>query len=363
MVLLETSIGEAFDKLSILELKLKYITDNAKRECVQLELSYLQSIVDRLQAPFFYKCLMYVNDSIWQAQERLRSAKVGCKQYIEDVEMVLRYNDARCRVKDKINALLSSTFKEKKSYHARKLLLFPHQGMGDQLTMVGAVRYLSMFYDKILLVVREPYFQSVRQMYSDDATIEFRIIDDIYDFSPNFGNKMFNRMLIDSYCERGYEYKGCMMHNLEWNGSYDRFHERFYTDLGLTWSIRSEFGHIVRDPVRELEQKKEIVGPLGRYIFIHDHRYTPQHNPRLLPETLDLADRTLPLFHPNDPQQKQSSNILDYCAILEGAEEIHMVDSSFFCLCHYLKLDRKKLVVYGFQDGSVQYTSTEWTRR
>lgn len=362
MVLLETSIGEAFDKLSILELKLKYITDPQKRECVQLEYDYLSGVVDPATIPFFYKCLVHVNETIWQAQERLRSSTVGSTEYVEDVDLVLRYNDARCRVKEKINANQGGQFREKKSYNSKKLLLFPHQGMGDQLTMVGAVRYLSLFYDEILLVVRRCYIYSVRQMYSDDRSIDFKMIDDIYDLSPNFGNKLFNQIVINGYIERGYEYKGCMMHNLTWDRTYHDFHERFYTDLGLNWSIREEFGHIVRDREREREKKKELVGSLEKYIFIHDHRYTPQHNPRLLPPKLDVPT-DIPLFHPNDPQNKQSSNILDYCTIMEEAEEIHIVDSSFFCLCHYLNLDGKKRVVYGFQEGSVQYTTTTWTLR
>jgi hypothetical protein len=362
MVVLETSLGEAFDKLSILELKLKYISDPTKRAHVQKELAYLSHTVHPGTVPFFYKCLLHINDVIWQAQERLRTCTVGSPEYIDDVQLVLTHNDARCRAKEKINAYLSSTFREQKSYTSKKLLLFPHQGMGDQLTMVGAVRYLSLFYDQILLVVRDAYTESVQQIYSDDPSIDFKVINDIYDLSPNFGKKAFNRLLIARYGDLGYEYKGCMMHHLKWNGSYDNFHERFYLDLGLTWSIREEFGYIARDRERERQKKKELVGSLDRYIFIHDHRYTPQHNPRLLPETLDVpAD--IPMFHPNDPRNKQSFNILDYCTILEDAEEIHMVDSSFFCLCHYLNLDGKKLVVYGFQDGSVPYTRINWTKK
>jgi hypothetical protein len=344
------SIGEILDKISILELKSRYITDVQKQENIQDELSYLKTIVSKQleylgSGPSIYTSLEKINEKIWSLQDAIHDFSASPSQRLANYECIKDLNHARWRAKEKINTLFSSKFREMKSYASKKLLLFPHQGMGDQFTMVGAVRYLSLLYDEILLVVRKIYLKAVKQMYSDDASIQYLEIDDVHDLSPNFGDTKKNQAKIAEYEAQGYTYKGCVMQKKGWDRDYTNFLRKFYTDLGLNFSIRFDFGYIHMPTEEEKKTAlRKILGHLKTYIFIHDHRYdTHHHTPLLLPKI--QSDHFQ--FHPNDPNFYQSDNILDYAGVMENAQEIHIIGSSFFCMAHYLDLSKVgRLVLY-----------------
>ena len=146
--------------------------------------------------------------------------------------------------------------------HNKRLLVFPHTGMGDHLIVYGAICQLSQEYDEIKIVVLENFLQSVQFLYRDDDRITFLPIKDVYDFSPNFrydfefGTNSHNVNLdkINKYIELGYTYMGCYMHKLNFNHTYNRpipFYEIFYQDLGLDYnSTRWKFS-LNRDIERE----------------------------------------------------------------------------------------------------------------
>lgn len=384
---LNTSIGEALDKLSILELKEKYITCPSKLQRVKEECKYLfdELLEYKCTSDFFYKSLVYVNDIIWKQQDQIRHSDPLSPEYMEAHHEIQKYNDARWRMKEKINAFYSSTFREQKSYGRKKLLFFPHQGMGDQLTMIGAVRYLSLFYDDILLVVSLPCIEAVKELYSDDPSIRFLQINNMYELSPNFGSQD-NIKKVEVFIEKGYEYKGCLMHSIGFNNDYSNFYKRFYTDLGIPYHIRFDFGHITYKYSDQESRKNRVLNGLTHYIFVHDHRFVQHHDPRIIPLDITTAERRTPkynnvndlgvpiewppdysepkvsVFHPNDPAYSQSSNILDYISIMEDAKEIHIIDSSFYCLAHYLRLGNVERLVLYTREGNFynEYTNRQW---
>ena len=79
-LLVEVSVGEALDKLTILELKMKRIADPAKLINVRNELDALtatlalaiisSAALDRLKAELFE-----INAALWDIEDRIRGAK------------------------------------------------------------------------------------------------------------------------------------------------------------------------------------------------------------------------------------------------------------------------------------------------
>ena len=65
------SIGEVFDKLTILELKMEFIKDAKRRADVELEYNSLKAIVaDRIgSVQFHYDKLLEVNRIMWVIQD------------------------------------------------------------------------------------------------------------------------------------------------------------------------------------------------------------------------------------------------------------------------------------------------------
>ncbi|MEH6649117.1 MAG: DUF6165 family protein [Motiliproteus sp.] len=120
----EISIGEFFDKLTILEIKQERISDPAKLANVNHELEVLNKILagltfDREQVAAEVASLKSINEELWVIEDDIRekeSAKEFDQKFIEIARAVYYTNDKRCDVKRDINIKLGSDFIEEKSY-------------------------------------------------------------------------------------------------------------------------------------------------------------------------------------------------------------------------------------------------------
>lgn len=122
---IKTPIGDAFDKLSILEIKLENVKDEVQRENIQNELRYLH---DKLK-PFWknggdklkeiYGRLKKTNGEMWVIEDSVRlleKEKLFNEKFIEHARAVYYTNDRRAAEKKEINHLLNSEFFEEKIY-------------------------------------------------------------------------------------------------------------------------------------------------------------------------------------------------------------------------------------------------------
>jgi len=120
----EISIGEFFDKLTILEIKQSQIKDAAKLENINKELGALNALLQDL--PFSREdverevnALRVVNEQLWVIEDDIRlkeSKKSFDEKFIELARAVYVTNDKRSKVKYSINQKLGSDFVEEKSY-------------------------------------------------------------------------------------------------------------------------------------------------------------------------------------------------------------------------------------------------------
>ncbi len=123
-VTLQVSIGEFFDKLTILEIKRARITDPDKLRNIETELACLEErlaglpfgrgdIADELAA------LRQVNEALWDIEDAIRRKEAAGEfdqRFIELARAVYITNDRRSDIKRAINLKLGSGFVEEKSY-------------------------------------------------------------------------------------------------------------------------------------------------------------------------------------------------------------------------------------------------------
>jgi Family of unknown function (DUF6165) len=123
-IVIEISPGELIDKLTILEIKSRRISDAAKLEHVRRELNLLSAARDRAIRPSgelirLTAELQQVNEALWDVEDRLRVCEreqdFGAP-FVELARSVYRHNDQRALLKRRINDLLGSTLIEEKSY-------------------------------------------------------------------------------------------------------------------------------------------------------------------------------------------------------------------------------------------------------
>ncbi len=118
------SVGELFDKLSILEIKLKRIANPDKLKNIRLERDALRRIVDDMALESeavgqLFGELEAVNARLWTIEDDIREEEARGNfgaRFIELARAVYVTNDLRADLKRRINALSNSRLVEEKSY-------------------------------------------------------------------------------------------------------------------------------------------------------------------------------------------------------------------------------------------------------
>ena len=118
------SWGELVDKITILEIKSRQITDAAKVANVRTELDLLNATwanhpASKTDIADERARLLTVNESLWDIEDRIRlkeKAQAFDAEFIELARAVYFENDVRAAVKREINLKLGSQLVEEKSY-------------------------------------------------------------------------------------------------------------------------------------------------------------------------------------------------------------------------------------------------------
>ena len=95
---------------------------------------------------------------------------------------------------------------------------------------------------------------------------------------------------------------------------------------------------------RDFDKERALfnrVAPTSEYVFLHEDA------PRNYKIERRLIDKKYAVF---EPDEKLTENIFDYCAIIEKATEIHVIDSSFMFLIDCLKYEKpeQKLFIHRY---------------
>ena len=121
-MLVDVAIGEIFDKITILDIKVERITDPDRLRYIVKERQVLeQALSDEsvVMEPSLYEELKDINIKIWDTEAGFRekeSNKEFDEQFIELARLNAKYNDERFLVKKKINEHYDCEIREQKSY-------------------------------------------------------------------------------------------------------------------------------------------------------------------------------------------------------------------------------------------------------
>ena len=123
-IIIEVSIGELLDKISILEIKLQKIKNPEKLRFIKDEYSILKDqlekkIVSSGELNELYKSLKEINSKLWVIEDEKRLCEKEKKfdeKFIKLSREVHFLNDDRAKIKLEINNLTNSKIKEIKEY-------------------------------------------------------------------------------------------------------------------------------------------------------------------------------------------------------------------------------------------------------
>jgi hypothetical protein len=118
------SPGELLDKITILRIKSKRMSDAAKLANVRIELKVLEetwavSAYSKVDIAADVKALLEVNERLWVIEDDIRDkerAQQFDAEFIRLARAVYFENDERAAIKRRVNVKLGSSIVEEKSY-------------------------------------------------------------------------------------------------------------------------------------------------------------------------------------------------------------------------------------------------------
>jgi len=191
-IILPISLGEALDKLTILDIKLDKIIDERKIN-IEYEYDILYNYLNKYICKnlLLYKSLKKINQYIWDMMDNLRDGNLDDTNYLKICKKTILYNDIRFRIKNKINLLNNSNIKEEKGYSITifTINIISYNHIED---LIEPILYVSLKYDKVIikssidLNIIIDYFKYDKFVVfdnniNDSVTINNQLaIDDIY---------------------------------------------------------------------------------------------------------------------------------------------------------------------------------------
>ena len=118
MIYVPISIGEYYDKLSILYIKRDKIKDIIKLEKVNKEIKELELINKTININLLTE-IKSINLKLWEIEDAIRikeKHQLFNSEFIQLARNVYYTNDKRCEIKNNINKVLGSEIFEVKSY-------------------------------------------------------------------------------------------------------------------------------------------------------------------------------------------------------------------------------------------------------
>jgi len=119
-ILVPVSLGELYDKQSILFVKLTMVKDWEKLKNIQKEYDLLTKICEKypIESHYWFE-LVNINTHLWAVEDNIRmkeSKKEYDDQFITFAKEVYYTNDKRSEIKKEINLKYGSDIIEEKSY-------------------------------------------------------------------------------------------------------------------------------------------------------------------------------------------------------------------------------------------------------
>jgi hypothetical protein len=190
------SLGEGFDKLSILDIKLNRIKDIRNIE-VKKEYDILYSNINKniSEHIYLYNCLKKVNMLIWDLMDIVINNNPTGEEHYKIGKKLDEYNYFRFKLKDNINKNCNSHLKEQKSYNTTYCLIEINENIENIECFIQPIKYYSILYDNIHIIYNKnnnilaSVFKNVESIsFTKKENINYKFIYKFYENNYNSDN-------------------------------------------------------------------------------------------------------------------------------------------------------------------------------
>ena len=169
---LPVSIGEAIDKLTILDIKYDKIKDDRKFNVkIEYDILYEKMKDIIIEYKLYYNIMKIINLDIWDMMDILRDSNISNEEYLIKCKECIEANDIRFRIKNKINFVAKSVLKEQKGY---KILRVGFNLKNENIILnnfINSIKYYSILYDEIVISTNTKDIEFIKNIFNYDPTI------------------------------------------------------------------------------------------------------------------------------------------------------------------------------------------------
>lgn len=242
-VKLDVSLGEALDKLTILEIKKNKIRDHRQHDIIT-EFNYLSKELQEYteRHKYLYSILYKTNARIWDCMDIIRETNKPISELYDYVDETIVLNDSRYLVKKKINEVCNSTLKEQKGYNLRILTIILNCDVDTIVILNGAIRYYSFFYDELILLAKNENIRHLQQMFHDDKFIKVK--DNNEDTNSDTDTTGDRIIVNDTDISTKVSYSFLSKNTSSCDNKYSKEINNIYHKLGLNVNIFDDYKYI-----------------------------------------------------------------------------------------------------------------------
>lgn len=246
------------------------------------------------------------------------------------------------------NYVNNLNIKQKSAY------LLSHNGLGDNITMLGAINFLKQYYDKIYFLCKNFNENNIKKMVTDEIIL--------VPFDPNNEFKecaniiknidLDSDIFISGFCHTSYlksrithpELIKYQKNNKQYTIKYNHI-KNFYNDINLDLSIYYDFFDI-KSSIESIALFKLI--DTYKIVFVHtkasnmeiniDHKlikYISDSNYIVICANKNMYTKENDLY--NIAQKFVNIPIAYYIDVIKNSVELHLIDSCFSCIVIPLK--------------------------
>lgn len=190
----------------------------------------------------------------------------------------------------------------------KNLVIYHHLGLGDHFICNGLVREWAAKYDCTYLFCKEHNTETVSQMYQD-LNLNLLVGDD------TFAKKYLLTLKNSEVLRVGF-------HQLN---NQQPFDQQFYSLAGIPFEKRWSSFRINRDKKKESELIYQLKLPL-KFALLHEDQSRGYK--------IDRNKINLPIVR---LEKRDGFTMIDWLAVAELADEVHVIDSSFMFLIDSVK--------------------------
>jgi hypothetical protein len=219
-------------------------------------------------------------------------------------------------------------------------LLITHLGLGDLILCNGLIREIKKKYDKVFIPVKKHNIFNFRDLFKDDLNVKPLSVSDDNE-ALLFDNGLFTNSLKLGIFSNSYI-------------NSNNFCESFYIQANVEYSKRWDSFVYVRDLNKE-NMLFNLLNKNDNFVFVHDD---PTRNLKINKQFNNVISPIHKFGESNE------FTIFNYGLVLEKAQEIHCIDSSFACFIDHIPSlkDKPKFIHrYVRKNNNNPYYKNNWT--